>query len=204
MGSRIPGGVFGVTAIGLFLGGYLIYSGANTAIAGMELASTGGEFEDVLATLGGFWRVFGLLYLFLGVLCIVVSFGIISMKEWGRRNGVFIHSTIAALSLIMGMIVGFFDPIASLPSFAVVAVSGVCAIYLRKSTVKASYEFQGHGKPEATGRHVDVYSPNVIVRHGAVRSESKPSKILKCPQCDTVNMNVQFCKKCGTELKPGA
>jgi hypothetical protein len=200
MGSRIPGGVVGVTAISLFLGGYLIYSGANTAMSGMELASTGGEFGVELATLGGFWRVFGILYLFLGVLCIIVSFGIISLKEWGRRNGVFIHSIIAALSIIMGMIVGFFDPIVSLPSFAVLAVSGVCAIYLRKSSVKSFYEFQGYERPDIPARHVEVYSPTVIVREGALERESKPSNILRCGQCDTVNMNVQFCKKCGTEL----
>jgi hypothetical protein len=59
MGSRITGGVFGVAVIGFFLGGYLIYTGTNTAIAGLELASAGGEFEDVYSTLGGFWRVFG-------------------------------------------------------------------------------------------------------------------------------------------------
>jgi len=192
-----------VAVIGFALGCYLIYSGGITAASGLEIASTGGEFDDILATLGGFWQVFGLVLILMGVLCFIVGAGLLTMKEWGRKNGFLVHIIIASLSLIMGMIVGFFDIPAALPSFAVVAVSGVCAIHLWRPVTKYAFEFQGGG-PTPRREAVEVYSPNVIIRHKAVRPAAAriPSNMRKCRNCDTVNPAKQdFCRICGTELE---
>jgi hypothetical protein len=202
MGSRVPGGVIAVAVIGMVLGCYLIYAGGITAAEGLDIASTGGEFDDINATLGGFWHIFGILYFLLGVLCFVICLGLLTMKEWGRRNGFLVHIIIAALSLIMGMIMGFFDIPAALPSFAVVAVSGVCGIHLWRPVTKDAFEFHGGRR----GGGVEVYTPNVVVRHRAVKPAAPrvPANMRKCPNCDTVNPKKQdFCRMCGTELEKG-
>ena len=202
MGSKVPGGVIGVAVINMVLGGYLVYAGAVTASVGLDIAATGGEFDDILATLGGFWHIFGLLYVFLGVLLFPLAIGLFGMKEWGRKNSFLIHIIIAATSLIMGMITGFFDVLAALPSFAVTAVSGVCAIFLWRRVTKDAFEFYGRSTPSHRD-DVEVYTPKVVMRHKAVRTAAArvPSGMRKCPNCETVNPRKQdFCRICGTEL----
>jgi hypothetical protein len=110
-----------------------------------------------------------------------------------------LFSVIAALNLIMGMTVGFFGVADALPSFVIVAVSGVCAIYLWMRTTKDNFELAGYRRPRISEEDIEVYSPQVVVR-GPVKTTSGPRKMHKCPRCDTMNMDTEFCKMCGTEL----
>ncbi|KYK30930.1 MAG: hypothetical protein AYK23_04285 [Candidatus Proteinoplasmatales archaeon SG8-5] len=199
MGSKAPAGVVVIAIISIGLGGYLLYAGSITAMSGLEIASTGGDFEDILETLGGFWQILGIVFVLLGILCFLIAFGLLTMREWGRKNGYLVHIIIAALGLIMGMITAFFDIPAALPSFAVVAVSGACFVFLWSRGTKDTFEFHGGiGKREAV-----IYKPNVVMRHKAVRTAAPviPANMRKCPNCDTVNpVKQDFCRMCGTEL----
>jgi hypothetical protein len=199
MVQKLPAGVAVIAIISIALGGYLIYAGAITVQSGLDIASTGGEFEDILDTLGGFWKFLGVLLIILGILCFLISPGLFTMKEWGRKNGYLIHIIIAALSLIMGMITAFFDIPAAMPFFVVVAISGVCFVYLWGRPVKEAFEFHGGTRRKESV----IYSPNVVMRHKAVRTTAPrmPANMRRCPNCDTMNpIKQDFCRICGTEL----
>ncbi|MCK4265820.1 MAG: hypothetical protein KAX31_00965 [Thermoplasmata archaeon] len=199
----VPGRVKGVAVMTIVVGLFLIYTGYNTALAGSAMASGGSEYEDVFSVMGGFWKVLGLVYLFIGLLCFPVAVGLLGMKDWARKNGAVMHAVIATLSMVMGMIVGFYYLWESIPFFIMVALSGICMVSLSRRVTKNVFEFHGEGRSTHPilydGSIREVYRPKVVVRHQT--GPVKRAGTMVCPNCSTVNMKPQEnCRVCGTRL----
>jgi hypothetical protein len=202
--ASVPGRVWVVAILTVAIGLFLIYTGYTTAVTGLELASEGGEYEDVYSVMGGFWEILGGIYMFIGVLCFPVTLGLLGMKDWARKNGTVMHAVIATLSIIMAVIVGYYYLWEAIPYFVIVALAGICMVSLSRRVTKNAFEFHSDRKRSDLllydGPTSDVYRPQVVVRHKAGPVKRTGTRV--CAKCNTVNMRPQEnCRVCGTRLE---
>jgi hypothetical protein len=202
--SNTPSRVRVLSLLTIFTGVIVILLGYRTSLIGSELAATGGEFGHILDTLGGFWQALGLIYMFLGILCLPLAAFTWGMKDWARRNGALVLVAIAAISIIMGTLVGFYSILESIPLFVALILGGYTALGLSRRQVKDSFEFGHQGESTDLLRYEgpvkDVYYPKVVMR--APQGDVRRTGTRKCHNCGTVNLDTQsHCKTCGKRLE---
>ena len=203
MAARVPRGVVLISILMLALGGYLIYSGAFQIYEGTFLESVEGAYEEVLAPLDMFWRILGIAYVLLGLLCFPLGGGLLAMKTWARKNSFMLLCLILIMGFTVGLISANYGLMASLPFFSIMILAAIMALHLRKPAVKNAFEYHGQGKGIdflETPNYREIKRRNVVVRKPVqvrVTSES-----VKCARCGSMNRgNRTTCKMCGRELE---
>ncbi len=145
MASKLPPGIIWATVITFLVGIYIIYSGSNAVNAGYVISTAEGKYASIFAIFGTLWEFFGWLYMFLGLLCFVIGAGLLSLKEWARRNGVYMFWVIAILSFYHGVVLGFNDMTDGILPFMMLGISGAMALKLRSRSIRDDIEFHGQG-----------------------------------------------------------
>jgi len=120
---------------------------------------------------GAFIFFFGIVFVVLGLLGLIVSWGLWTGQGWAWA--------IAFALAIIGAIMGLF----SLPPGVVaLLIDGFIAYYLWQPRVRAFYG-------------------GITPRTAIPPQQPSPEKIVYCSTCGTPNsMDAKFCKKCGAEL----
>jgi len=195
-------GLAGLLVFVLIVGVFAIYLGMEIVSIGDEVSDTGGAFGNEMAALGGLWTVMGMVLAFLGILCFPLGLGIGMLKEWGRKNGVYTVFFIAAICVVAGMLIAYFDIMESIIYFVLTVLAIICGQMLREK--KTLFELgAGSRRMEAapTYREVRHVQQKVVIREskGAVITEKAPP--VKCSRCGTVNESDRtHCKMCAREL----
>lgn len=196
-------GLAGLTIFMFIIGILAAYLGLGIIGTGNRVSGTGGAFGNELSVLGGLWSALGAVLALLGILCFPMGLGFITMREWGRKNGVFVVFLISAVSLVAGFLVAYFDIMGSIVYFILTVLAIICGQFLRER--KTLFELgtgahKGMG-PAPTYREVRHVRQKVIMRQSrdAPRIEHRP--MVKCERCGTMNdYDRTHCKMCGREL----
>jgi len=174
MASNLPRGVKWAAVITFLIGVYLIYSGSDAVNAGYVISTAEGKYASIFAIFGTLWEFFGWLYMFLGLLCFVIGAGLLFVKEWARRNGVYMFWVIAIMSFYHGVVLGFYDMADGILPFIMLGISGAMALKLRSRSIRDDIEFHGQGSAHARKSGGVYYSD--IMR--AEKEETKEKKIM--------------------------
>ena len=158
MASNLPRGVKWAAVITFIVGIYLIYSGANAVNTGYDISTAEGEYSSILATFGTLWEFFGWFYIFLGLLCFVTGAGLLLLKEWARRNGVYLFWVIAVMSFYHGVVLGIYDPVDGILPFMMLGISVAMAVKLRSQSIRNDIEFHDQGSAHARTKGTIYYS----------------------------------------------
>jgi len=210
MGSGIPRGAIWAGMISIVLGAFIVYSGIGITETGTELIGAGSIDPDIAHTFGGFWKIFGWLFTFFGLLLIIMGVGLLAVNEWIRRTSVFIYWAIAIMGFFGGIILGYFSFNESFPPLIIAVFAFAMALSLRSGSMKTAYEFyrQGGRVSTSTPGYRDVYESareekmekkyaRVTVRE-PVRGPPVEKKMWNCQRCGTGNLKTQrSCQKCG-------
>ena len=172
MASNLPRGVKWAAVITFLVGIYLVHSGYTAMNTGYVISIAEGKYSSIFAVFGTLWEFFGWVYMFLGLLCFVIGAGLLFVKEWARRNGVYIFWVIAILSFYHGIVLGFYDIADGIPSFIMLGTSAAMALRLRSRTIRNDIEFYGQGSNHAQTGEGTFYS-NIM------RAEKEEKKMMK-------------------------
>ena len=201
MAGRLLRGIVLSALIMFILGIFLIYSGAFEIYPSSFLTNQG-EYDDVFRPLDMFWRVLGVVYVFLGAMCFPAGIGLLLMKTWARKNSAILMFAVLILASTIGMVIALYDYFNSIPYFSVTLITLAIAMYLRKPRIKDTYEFHGQNREIDYLQNPDyraIKERKVTVR--APKYASSRSTSVKCTRCNTVNNGDQTnCKMCGKEL----
>ncbi len=195
-------GLTGLTIFTFIIGILAIYLGLGIMNSGGDVSNTGGAFSNELSTLGGLWTALGAALALLGILSFPMGLGFATMKEWGRKNGVFIVFFIAGVCVIAGFLVAYLDFMASIIYFVVTVLALICGQSLREK--KTLFELgTGTRKLSASPTHRDVkrVEQNVVMRQSRDAPIVERKQMVKCARCNTVNDSDRtHCKMCAQEL----
>ena len=196
-------GLTGITIFMFIIGIFAIYLGLGIVNAGEDVTDIGGAFGNEMAALGGLWTTLGVVLTFLGILCFPLGLGFVTMKEWGRQNGVHASFLIAAISVIAGFLVAYLDFIGSIIYFVLTVLAIICGQMLRekKSLFELGYATRKRTEAIPTHREIKHVQHNVTIRQSkdAPRVEHKP--MIKCARCGTMNEpDKAHCKMCAKPL----
>ncbi len=195
-------GIAGPMVLCIIVGISSIYLGFQIISIGDEVSQSGGMFQDTLDVLGGLWSIMGMVLVLLGVLCFPLGLGFSMMKEWGRKNGVYISFFIAAICTIAGFLVAY----ASLYDSIIYFVITVMAIILGQLFRERRGDFeQGSARRKResmpTYREVRHVEKRVIMHRPSRVTDNTSRNMQKCQRCSTVNdPDRTHCKMCGKPL----
>lgn len=195
-------GPVGLTVFTFIIGSFAIYLGLGIMNVGGNVSDIGGAFGTELAALGGLWTALGAVLVLLGILSFPMGLGIAALKEWGRKNGVYVVFFIAGVCVVAGFMVAYFDLMASIIYFVLTVLALICGQMLREK--KTLFEFGGgtrrSSEPASTYREVRQAQEKVLIRQSdAARVQHK--SMVKCTRCGTVNeADKSHCKMCANKL----
>ncbi len=195
-------GLTGLTIFMLIIGIFAIYLGLGIVNTGEDVSGTGGALGTELAALGGLWTIFGGVLAFLGILCIPMGLGFATMKEWGRKNGIFIVFLISALSVIAGLLVAYLEFMDSIIYFVLTVLALVCGQLLREKKTLFELGFATRKKEIIpTYRETKHVQHNVVVRQSKDTPRVEHRPMVKCERCGTMNEpDKAHCKMCAKPL----
>ena len=207
MGSKVPTGVMGTAALNLVLGVFFILLGLALAIYETFMSDIQGSGYEDLA-MSAFLHIVGGLFIFVGTFSIILSAGLLLMKDWARMYDEVYFTVI----FFGGFIVVFINVllICSIIALSVSIVSIVCIIYLRKQhTIRMfeSHETEMKRAPMEDDlpkprREVSIQSKIEATEHDTT-TVNVPENMMLCPNCDALNLiEEDHCKICATELLP--
>ena len=195
-------GLAGLVVFTMLIGVFALYLGMEIVSIGDEVSDTGGAVGNEMAALGGLWTAMGMVLAFLGILCFPLGLGIGMLKEWGRKNGVYMAFFIAAICVVAGMLIAYFDIMESIIYFVLTVLALICGQMLRER--RNLYELGADSRrmdAAPTFREVRHVEKKVVIRQSkdAVPMETAPP--IKCSRCGTVNeSNRERCKMCANTL----
>ncbi len=212
MGSKVPTGVMGTAALNLVLGVFFILLGLALAIYETFMSDIQGSGYEDLA-MSAFLHIVGGLFIFVGTFSIILSAGLLLMKDWARMYDELFFSVIIIGGLIFGgFVVAFLQTLIVCTGIAVTIaiISIVCIIYLRKQhTIRMfeSYDTERKRAPmedhlPKPRREVSIQSKIEATEHDTT-TVNVPENMMLCPNCDALNLiEEDHCKICATELLP--
>lgn len=207
MGSKVPSGVMGTAALNLVLGVFFVLLGLALAIYETFMSDIQGSGYEDLA-MSAFLHIVGGLFIFVGAFSIILSAGLMLMKDWARMYDEVYFTVI----FFGGFIVVFINVllICSIIALSVSIISIVCIIYLRKQHTIRMFETYDTERKRAPVkddlpkpiREVSIQSKIEATEHDTT-TVNVPENMMLCPNCDALNLlEEDHCKVCATELHP--
>ncbi len=197
MKSKIPTGVIVIAVVTILIGMSYLYFGGALLFIGSVVSGYGSTGTAV----GGIFKAIGLVYLMLGGLSMLISIGLLTMKDWGRTYGRQFYIVLAVLCFILFLA----NPLLLLYG----ALYLFFYRYLNMTSTKLAFENYGYEKPDfhRRVRHTPAYDPQtppaqqVSAAKIPIPEIKVPENMVLCPSCDMINHKTQqFCKRCASEL----
>jgi hypothetical protein len=176
-----------------------LVDGGSLVLAGNMLMAYG----SIGYSIGGLFRIIGVVWLLLGAFSIFLAVGLLLMMEWARVHGVLFYEIMALLSFVFCL----FNPFLLLYGTLYL----VFFSYLKKRSTRDRFETYGYEKPSPQRRMES--RPSMAVQAGPEPAPKfgppvdtglkVPDNMMLCPNCETLNLKSNdFCKVCATELHP--